>query len=216
MKCSRCKLNKQECEFNGCKWCNLCREKAAKYRLKHLDDMKNITINQDEKRCNRCKVIKYKNEFNKYQDKCSICQSYCDSYYENNKEQEIKRALKSQKAQGRERINDYKKNLIRRNPINYILTRTRCRAKKLGLPFNITHEDIVIPKRCPIFGYELKISEGQQADCSPSIDRIIPELGYVKGNIQIISWRANDLKKNATIDELKKLVSYLEEIHCSI
>lgn len=144
------------------------------------------------------------------------CQSYCESYYKNNKDQEIQRAIKSQKNQGREKINAYKRKLTRQNPINYILQGAKQRAKKLGLPFNLTRDDIVIPTHCPIFGYELTISNGQPSDNSPSIDRIIPTLGYVKGNVQIISWRANNIKKNATVDELKKLVAYLEKITCSI
>lgn len=46
-------------------------------------------------------------------------------------------------------------------------------------------------------------------DDSPSIDRIIPELGYTKGNIRVISNRANLLKSNATIEELQKVINDL-------
>lgn len=46
---------------------------------------------------------------------------------------------------------------------------------------------------------------------SPSIDRIVPELGYVPGNIAIISWRANDLKKDATADEMRRIADWIDK-----
>jgi hypothetical protein len=47
---------------------------------------------------------------------------------------------------------------------------------------------------------------------SPSLDRIVPEKGYVEGNIAIISQRANTLKQDASLDDLRNLVTWLEEI----
>ncbi|UOF81207.1 restriction endonuclease pacI-beta-alpha-metal hnh motif 1.97A [Caudoviricetes sp.] len=46
-------------------------------------------------------------------------------------------------------------------------------------------------------------------DNSPSVDRLVPHLGYVPGNVRVISWRANILRRDATTRELKKLVKYL-------
>lgn len=42
---------------------------------------------------------------------------------------------------------------------------------------------------------------------APSIDKIIPALGYVPGNVMVISLRANTLKNNATLAELQTLVA---------
>ena len=44
---------------------------------------------------------------------------------------------------------------------------------------------------------------------SPSLDQIVPGLGYVKGNVQVISHRANTLKSDGTLEEFKKLVIFL-------
>jgi|SRR5580658_8243615 hypothetical protein len=80
------------------------------------------------------------------------------------------------------------------------------RAKRDGLPFNITWQDVIIPKRCPVLGIPLEKSSGRISLNSPTLDRIVPALGYVKGNIWVISWRANSLKKNGTLEEFKALV----------
>ncbi len=45
---------------------------------------------------------------------------------------------------------------------------------------------------------------------SPSLDRIDSTKGYTKGNIWVISNRANTLKNDATLSELKLLVERLE------
>lgn len=76
------------------------------------------------------------------------------------------------------------------------------RARKKKIPFNIHPDDIVIPDFCPILGIPIAKQDGRPNSNSPSLDRIIPELGYVPGNIMVISWRANDLKKDATFEEL--------------
>jgi hypothetical protein len=55
------------------------------------------------------------------------------------------------------------------------------------------------------------VSRGRATDNSPTLDRIIPSLGYVRGNVKVISMRANVLKHNASLDELKKLVAWLEK-----
>ena len=48
-------------------------------------------------------------------------------------------------------------------------------------------------------------------DNSPTLDKIIPSLGYVSGNIWIISHRANTIKSDASIDELLILAKRMTE-----
>ena len=93
-----------------------------------------------------------------------------------------------------------------------ILARARHRAKKNNLPFNIELDDIVIPERCPLLGIPLKSSTDKTSPNNPSLDKIIPEKGYVKGNIWVVSLRANKLKNDATLQELKTLVENLETL----
>lgn len=70
----------------------------------------------------------------------------------------------------------------------------KSRATRKHLAFEIELSDIVIPETCPVFGTPMK---------RPSVDRVDSSKGYVKGNVRVVSWRANTLKNNATLEELK-------------
>lgn len=91
-----------------------------------------------------------------------------------------------------------------------LLRKVRGRCSRSGMPFDLTLEDIVVPKRCPVLGMKLKIrvDHGKKYDDTPSIDRIDNRLGYVKGNVIIVSWRANRLKSDATPKELRRLAKF--------
>ena len=81
-----------------------------------------------------------------------------------------------------------------------ILNRVRSGARKRGLEFSITMEDVIVPTHCPLLGIPLNKTSHNNQD-SPSIDRIDSSKGYVPGNVWVISWRANDIKRNATLEE---------------
>ena len=80
------------------------------------------------------------------------------------------------------------------------------RAKQEGIPFNITPQDIIIPDVCPLLKIPLVHQKNRMAGNSPSLDKIVPSLGYVKGNIQVISQKANIMKNSATFEEAALLV----------
>jgi hypothetical protein len=95
------------------------------------------------------------------------------------------------------------------NPEKAMLQRARGRARSMGLSFDLTLDDVVIPETCPVLGIPLIRSVHQ--DNRPSLDRVENELGYVKGNVNVISYLANRIKNNATIEQLKKVVAYYEQ-----
>ena len=82
------------------------------------------------------------------------------------------------------------------------------RAKQKGIIFDLAIEDIPeIPKICPILGIKIKSNSiSAPLDSSPSLDRINPKLGYIKGNVRIICNRANRIKSDATVKELKLIL----------
>lgn len=90
----------------------------------------------------------------------------------------------------------------------YLLWKTRSRSKEGGIPNNLDESDIVIPETCPVLGIPIERSTGKHSDNSPTVDRINPELGYVKGNVLVVSFKANRLKSNATVEELRKVYEF--------
>lgn len=84
------------------------------------------------------------------------------------------------------------------------------RAKNRGIPFSIDLSDIVIPKICPLLGIPLVHGKVRMDFNSPQLDRIIPELGYVKGNVQVLSMKANMSKARLTLDEMRLMVKNWE------
>lgn len=94
---------------------------------------------------------------------------------------------------------------------NTMLHNAKGRARRNNLPFNLEEADIVIPDYCPILGIKLE-SQSKQHAGSPTLDKIVPELGYVKGNVQVISHRANLIKSDASIEELEKVIEFLKNI----
>lgn len=87
---------------------------------------------------------------------------------------------------------------------------SRGRAKRAKLAHTITVDDVVVPARCPVFGTPFVFGAGKPTPRSPSLDRIVPSLGYVPGNVCVISYRANAIKRDASLEELRALVGYME------
>lgn len=101
------------------------------------------------------------------------------------------------------------------SPEYKMLARAKMRAAKHGLPFNIDLSDIVIPEKCPVLGIDIYVNSGKPGAFmnSPSLDKIIPELGYVKGNVQVMSQLANQMKGAATSEQLIKFSEWIQKTY---
>ena len=86
--------------------------------------------------------------------------------------------------------------------------KAKYRAKSKNLEFNISLEDIIVPENCPVLDTKLEVSNIKRTGNSPSLDRIDNSKGYVKGNVIVISFRANRIKSDASIDELEKIANF--------
>lgn len=104
-----------------------------------------------------------------------------------------------------------RKKLKENNPEHLIWMETKKRAKKRNIVFTLEVQDIIIPQFCPILGIELSFGTGTVHDFSPSLDRIVPEKGYVKGNCFMISSKANRMKQENTLESLEKIIFYIKE-----
>jgi hypothetical protein len=88
----------------------------------------------------------------------------------------------------------------------------KSRAARKKLPFDIRAEDVTIPAVCPVLGIEIVIGGSMASPNRPTLDRKIPALGYVAGNVRVISWRANKLKGDEPNPEVfERIAAYMRE-----
>lgn len=94
-----------------------------------------------------------------------------------------------------------------------LLQKARRRARDQGRVFTIVWRDVEWPTHCPVFGIELNymgtIASKTCGDAAASLDRRDNALGYIPGNVIVISARANRLKGDGTITEFEKLIAYM-------
>jgi hypothetical protein len=101
-----------------------------------------------------------------------------------------------------------------KHAVSNCLVSAKARAKKAGIPFNITISDM--PKdadHCQKCGSVIicAIGNGSLAPTSRSIDRIIPSLGYVPGNVAWLCMKCNMEKQNLTASEHRSWADWIEE-----
>lgn len=98
--------------------------------------------------------------------------------------------------------------------IRKLIENAKDRAKKYNLPFDLKPEDIILLDKCPYLDIPLnRINTKTYSPNNTTIDRIIPELGYVNGNIRMLSMLANTMKSNATLEELLAFAQNVIKIH---
>ena len=145
-----------------------------------------------------------------YQKNKDNIQAQHRQYYEDNKEQVKIRMKKYRKELGdtyKEYQNERTTKYRQENPEKSMYVLLKSRAKKQDIDFNLDIEDLKIPNECPVLNipiYREAVKGGKKGpkQNSPSVDRIDNNKGYIKGNIQVISHRANTMKGSATPKEL--------------
>lgn len=177
------------------KICYICNEeKELEHFCKNKKAKQGVT--------NLCKSCHYTRRKEKYSEKEEETRK---KTYQRRKENPEKYALFLNK----------KKEYRSRRREQYLLLSCKNRAKKQNIPFNIDISDIIIPEYCPLLGIKMIYREGKENFNGPSVDKIIPELGYIKNNVRVISKKANMMKFNASKEELlifsENIKKYLDE-----
>jgi hypothetical protein len=94
-----------------------------------------------------------------------------------------------------------------------LLSLARQRAKKSGIPFSITEKDFKIGTMCPVLGVPYETGKDHiPHPHAPSLDRIDPALGYVPGNVVVISRMANTIKHDASFEQIGKVYRWLKRL----
>lgn len=175
--------------------------------------MANLAILPNTKCCNRCRKYLPFDMFNKNSANKDKLSSHCKVCDKISQEKTKRKTVQQRLDYGRKYQAEKRKDFNYR--IKMLVNASKQRARLKGIEHNITVEDVLelypVDGKCPVFGITLEFGNAGFRDNSPSIDKIDPNLGYTKDNIQIISWRANRLKVDATIEELELLLAYLKQ-----
>ena len=122
---------------------------------------------------------------------------------------------KAWREANKEAFKEMQKDWMLANPTYYFLNNARSRAKKSDLPYSLNIKylrTLTVPDTCPYLGIPIYKGKGSSSENSPSLDRIIPELGYIPGNVEFVSSRANRLKNDATWQELLAIAERLRNL----
>ena len=143
------------------------------------------------------------------EDKKQYWKEYWKEYRKNNSDK-----IKKYKQDYYNKHKDkYKEKLYKWREDNHekaMLSRAKQRSKNKGYEFNLEFTDIIIPTICPALGIEItRNKKDSNKDNSPSLDRIDNAKGYIKGNVMIISNKANMMKNSATKEELIKFAQWV-------
>lgn len=97
------------------------------------------------------------------------------------------------------------------HPAAGLVSQARQRARRKGLDFNLHERDIHVPDVCPVLGIPLiPGANWEERMSAPSLDRVNNAKGYIRGNVQVISLRANVLKNDSSIEELEAVLAYMK------
>tara|TARA_R110002096_G_scaffold410480_1_gene610215 strand:+ start:1587 stop:2087 length:501 start_codon:yes stop_codon:yes gene_type:complete len=156
------------------------------------------------KKCTQCQATKKNKEFYKGHNRCKVCvKAYQNDY--NLRKREATLPMKDHVVK-----QDVPTTLT--NPrelcMKRMLSGAKSRAKDKGVDFNIDYSDIQMPNLCPVLKIPLVPNEGSVGDSSPTLDRLLPHLGYTKGNVKVISSLANRIKTNATSAQIFAVAEY--------
>ena len=233
--CSKCKIEKPLDEFYDDKRSadgkgSQCKDCKREYQRKRYEDPSVKAMIHDYgqkpevKKAVRIRkhTEEYKKSQQEYDKKPEVRRLRNERYrasekrkqynYERRQTEYNKNYQKTYRQENQKEISSVQRQYRLLHPEWYMLSSARKRAKKYGLPFEILESDIKIPDTCPVLGISILRVDGVRTDNSPSLDKVIPDKGYVIGNIGVISDRANRIKGNGSAEEHRKIAEWIDSV----
>jgi len=151
-------------------------------------------MGSDKKRCRCCLEDKLLTEFPIRKDRSGRLRPYCNT---------------CTNSINRSRYKSHSRN----QPFKLKATKAKARAKILNIPYNLTAEylESIWIGVCPVLHKEIYLYEKQNEEFSAELDRFVPNLGYVKGNVHFLSRKANRIKNNSSIEDIENLLNWMKK-----
>jgi len=164
-----------------------------------------------KQQCKICREIKPLNAFlhaKKEKSRRTVCKK-CENLRNKMRPGYVKKREKAYKLRRFLKKNDPKRRWVQDAYANL-----KQRAKRNDLKITLTKEWLYenSPIYCPIFGVRLNYLANGKLGLRASVDRVIPNKGYTPENCQVVSFRANSIKSDATVQELQMIVKYLKKL----
>jgi hypothetical protein len=196
--CSNCHTSKDESEFY--------RDRRIKHRVAYLA------------RCKTCTDLfntPYRTKNRDYLNECARRRRAENREAVNKKNRESYYRNREARRKNQKKYEAFIREAMRTDKVWHskeLASSARRRARRYGVPFSITYQDVIIPDYCPALGIKLERNKEKMSRNSATLDRIIPDLGYVPGNVVVISNKANNIKNDATADEILAVGNYFKRM----
>ena len=151
-----------------------------------------------------------------YRPECKDCKKKAEVEYRANNLEAVRERYRKRYHKNRDKeiasMKKYQAKLKETNYFKFSIMNKKKTVLREGILWDLDEEYLrdIFTGVCPVFGCAIHVG-GVKDDCKAELDRLVPSKGYVKGNVRWISRRANRIKSDATIDELKKILKYMEE-----
>lgn len=178
--------------------------------------LKLVTNDPAVRTCTKCGVAKPVSDFHPRRDRAGkgrgALMSACKECHRATQRSAYHADIEKSRAYHRKKKRGYYSKKRDFDPVRWMLGVLKARARRAGIPFDLAPPDVFIPEHCPVLGLKLRRPGDGSKDDSPSFDRIDPRKGYVRGNVTIISMRANRLKSDATVAELERVARWMRSV----
>lgn len=169
------------------------------------------------KKCTVCKQIKNHNAFylksnGVFRPNCRDCRNLKRRADRKRNPERIRALDRARHVRRRDHRNSNARKYRQKYQVRALILGAKNRALQKNLAFDLKEENLKIPAICPIFGTPFTYGgKGQQKYQNVSLDRVNPKKGYTMDNVRVISWKANTVKNNGTVEEHQKIIDYIRE-----
>ena len=164
-------------------------------------------IGRKSRRCRLCRNAAWRASYAKHGHKWKDKEKTKIYQRERNKDPVVREKNRQSKLRYREK-----------NRLKSLVRAARCRSRTSGVECDEDYLNELAdekPSHCQCchgeLGYKLGTrSRNRPKNMSPSFDRIHVSRGYVRGNVAIICWRCNALKRDGVLHEFENIVEYIK------
>ena len=169
--------------------------------------MYNAEYQKEYRQKNKERIAEYEKEY-RQKNKERIAE-YDKEYYQKNKESIAEWQKEYDKSRAKPTTEVYRYFGDRASKL-----KTKSRKNKIPYDLDGKYLQSIYPEdgKCPALNVEMKAGSDSDWRLLPSVDRIDPSGGYIRGNVIWISWLANCIKTSATPKQIITVGEFYKQL----